>query len=1521
MKKVITLLLSLALLLSILPVSALATEWTEAPEFAMTATREDDTITLKLYPKTKFVFSSLGFNVAYPDDKVTLVENMDEEDENYIVVLNKVSNTKFPTMNITPGNIAYAFAAATNTTFAAEKPVLTVHFTVNAGVGGKIDFAVTNLNAGQTGDVSKIYPSSEFPTASVTISGGVTPPAHTCTLTKVDAKAATCTEDGNIEYYQCSDPTCGKLYKDAAGTQEITKADTVIKAGHKYGDLIPEVSATCGKDGVKAHYECSVCHKNFDTNYAELTDLVIPATGEHIWDLVEKEVEGATTHTKECKVCGMTEEETHDKWPGDEPIEWTSNDDYHWHKFACGTIMDKAAHTWDAGVETTPATCTKAGEKTLTCTECGHEKIVTIPKADHQYKWTNDETNHWQECTVCGDIIDKAEHTYAPHKCEEAATCTKAECGYVKPAGQHTWNDGVVTKEATCAEPGEKTFTCKVCSETKTEPIKAPGHSLTKVEAVAATCTEGGNNEYYTCSVCKKVFKADKTTETTVTDETLAALGHSMTKIPAKAATCTEPGNSEYYTCGTCGKFFSDEAGKTEIAKDSWVIDALKHDFTGAWVNTDAAGHYHKCTRCDATDTVIKHTYSGKACTEADNCTVCGYAKAPGVHAWGTVDYQWSVSENNNMGCTATVKCTNCEAVEADTAIVGSNIITPATCTEAGMIRYTATFSSELFAPQTKEDPIPALGHTLTKVEAKAATCTEVGNREYYTCGTCGKFFSDKDGKTEIAKDSWVINALGHKLTRTAAKAATCTEPGNNEYYTCGTCGKFFSDKDGKNEIAKDSWVINALGHSMTKTDAKAATCTEPGNSKYYTCGNCGKFFSDADGKTEIVKDSWVIKALDHDFTGAWVNTDAAGHYHKCSRCDATDTVIKHTYSGKPCDKADNCTVCGYVKAAGVHAWGTAEYKWGDDNKSCTATVKCTNCEAVETDAAAIGINTTPATCTVDGKTVYTATFSSELFTTKTKEVTIDKLGHTYGAPVWSWSEDGKTATATFTCTREGCTAETTGHAQTVTATVSGKQNVAPTCTDKGTTTYTAKVTFEKKDYADTKNVQDIKALGHKLTKTAAKAATCEAAGNKEYYTCGTCGKFFSDKDGKNEIVKDSWVINAPGHTLTKTAAVTPTCAAGGNNEYWTCSVCHKVFKADKTTETTVAKETLAKNPANHTGETEQRGAVAASCMTAGRKADTYCKGCGVRLSVGELIDPTGNHNYVNGVCTTCGNKQPANGDTIKAAIEKVVADAKEAVEKVLDEAIKNETDANTKKILEKLKSYVSGSSKLQAVYNVTMKKGEEGDTPLANGETLADAQNVTIAISKETYNALKSGAKIVESYLVDDTGNAQTREINATLNEVKDEGGKVTGYTVTFAADRTAAYGLMTKTSSGGPSSGSGSSYTSGQSFTTDLPADSINRVTVNGKKLDSKYYTVSSNGSGSIVTLTDAYLATLKAGKYTVKIENKTHVSTGTFTIKADGTLSSPKTADAGIALYAVMAVSSLMGTAVVSKKRRKA
>ena len=103
----------------------------------------------------------------------------------------------------------------------------------------------------------------------ITVKTSVTPPAHTCTLTKVPAKAATCTEDGNIEYYQCSDPDCGKLYKDAAGTQEITKADIVIKAGHTDLKPYPAKEPTCDSGGCVAYWFCTDCDNYyFDNNGA-----------------------------------------------------------------------------------------------------------------------------------------------------------------------------------------------------------------------------------------------------------------------------------------------------------------------------------------------------------------------------------------------------------------------------------------------------------------------------------------------------------------------------------------------------------------------------------------------------------------------------------------------------------------------------------------------------------------------------------------------------------------------------------------------------------------------------------------------------------------------------------------------------------------------------------------------------------------------------------------------------------------------------------------------------------------------------------------------------------------------------------------------------------------------------------------------------------------------------------------------------------------------------------------------------
>lgn len=112
-------------------------------------------------------------------------------------------------------------------------------------------------------------------------------------------------------------------------------------------------------------------------------------------------------------------------------------------------------------------------------------------------------------------------------------------------------------------------------------------------------------------------------------------------------------------------------------------------------------------------------------------------------------------------------------------------------------------------------------------------TCTECGANGEFSKHTGGTATCTAKAVCETCDQPY--GELGaHKLTKTDAKAATCTEAGNEAYWTCSGCGKYFSDENGINEIEKDSWVLKTLGHDMTKTDAKAATRTETGNNEYY---------------------------------------------------------------------------------------------------------------------------------------------------------------------------------------------------------------------------------------------------------------------------------------------------------------------------------------------------------------------------------------------------------------------------------------------------------------------------------------------------------------------------------------------------------------------------------------------------------------------------------------------------------------------------------------------------------------
>ena len=119
-------------------------------------------------------------------------------------------------------------------------------------------------------------------------------------------------------------------------------------------------------------------------------------------------------------------------------------------------------------------------------------------------------------CSVCNTVIK--------------AQTTTAALG-------HSWDNGKVTKAATCTTAGTKTYTCTRCKKTRTETIAATGHKAVKDAAVAATCETAGKTEGSHCSVCGTVLKAQTTT---------AALGHDYGEWKTiKAATYTEPGQAE----------------------------------------------------------------------------------------------------------------------------------------------------------------------------------------------------------------------------------------------------------------------------------------------------------------------------------------------------------------------------------------------------------------------------------------------------------------------------------------------------------------------------------------------------------------------------------------------------------------------------------------------------------------------------------------------------------------------------------------------------------------------------------------------------------------------------------------------------------------------------------------------------------------------------------------------------------------------------------------------------------------
>jgi len=356
---------------------------------------------------------------------------------------------------------------------------------------------------------------------------------------------------------------------------------------------------------------------------------------------------------------------------------------------------------------------------------------------------------------------------------------------------------------------------------------------------------------------------------------------HDLTVVPAKDATCTEDGNIRHWVCSGCDVLFGDAEGKQTLTKEEVTLTDGEHSYYDGWVPAEDY-HCHKCELCGYEKDITDHSafvnkvdlaywISANDCVEFyfKQCPDCGrgsdpdqtftVAKEDATHAWddGTITTAASCTAAGEM----THKCTNegCEATKTEAIAKESHNLSEtkgkaATCTEDGNINFwTCNDCKTKFADAEGKTEITGTitltktGHVVSKVEAKAATCTEDGNVEYWTCTACKENFADKAATQKITDVT--VKAEGHKLTEVARKEATCTEDGNIRHWVCSGCDVLFGDAEGKNEVTD---VVIAKGHKLTEVPAKEATYEAPGNMAHWSCSGCDVLFGDAEGKTTI---------------------------------------------------------------------------------------------------------------------------------------------------------------------------------------------------------------------------------------------------------------------------------------------------------------------------------------------------------------------------------------------------------------------------------------------------------------------------------------------------------------------------------------------------------------------------------------------------------------------------------------------------------------------------------------------